>query len=91
MELITISADNNDIDRAPFTKLLGVYLTPGSDAATIAVYDAATVTGTAKVILKGSVAGKSEAFYFGYPGIPFKTAISVDITGTSAVAYLLVE
>jgi hypothetical protein len=90
MELLRIAADNNDIDRAAYTKVHGVYLVGGSDAAIIAVYNALTVTGDAVITLKAPTV-ESRSFWFGEAGIPFNVGISVDITGTDAVAYLLLS
>jgi hypothetical protein len=91
MEIIRVSADNNDIDLAAFTKVLGAWLVGGSDAATADVYDAATVTGTAKFQLKAAINTCSPYLNFGHPGVPFKTAISVDLTGTGMILFLVVE
>lgn len=89
MELIRIAADNDNIDLSPFTKVHGVYLVGGSDAANIDVYDSLTVTGTAKITLKTPTV-TSNSFCF-EEGVLFRTGISVDIGGTAAVAYLLVS
>lgn len=90
MELIRIAADNNDIDLAKFTKVHGLYLTGGSDASKIDVYESATVTGNAKITLK-TAAETSNHFNFGEEGVLFRDLISVDIGGTGAVAYILVS
>lgn len=90
MELVRIAADNDNIDLAPFTKVLGLYLVGGSDAAQIDIHDALTVTGDPKISLKTPTVTSSQ-FNFPHPGIVFKTGISVNITGTAAVAYLLVQ
>ena len=90
MELIRIAADNNDIDRAAFSKILGVYLTAGSDAASIDIHDALTVTGSPKISIKAATATSAQ-FNFQTPGVVFRTGVSVNITGTDAVAYLMVE
>lgn len=88
MQLIRIAADNNDLDLAAFTKVYGLYLVGGSDAAQIDIYNAITVTGTPVITLK-TPAVTSNSFLFEC-GIPFNVGISADITGTSAVAYILV-
>jgi len=91
MELIAIAANNDNIDLAAFTKVIGAFLVAGSDAATASVFDAATQAGTAKITLKAAAAGMSPYLAFGCPGIPFRTAISVTLTGTTPVLYLLIE
>lgn len=91
MEIIRIAADNNDIDLPPFQRVVGAWLQAGSDTATIKVYNALTVTGTEVFSLSAIANTCSPYLAFGSPGVPFKTAISVDITGTSAVFYLVIE
>ena len=91
MEIIRIAADNNDIDLAAFTKVVGAWLQGGSDAASVKVYDSLTVTGTEKFSLNAATATCSPYLNFGNPGVPFRTGISVDITGTDAILYLVVE
>ena len=91
-EILRVSADDNDVEgRAPFTKIIGAWLVGGSDAATADVYDALTVTGTAKFTLKAAINTASAYLYFGKPGVPFKTGISVDLTGTGMLLFLVVE
>lgn len=92
MEIVAVSANNDNIDLAAFTKVVGAFLVAGSDAATAAVFDYLTQSGsTAKFTLKAAAASMSPYLDFGKPGIPFKTAISVTLTGTSPILYLVVE
>lgn len=91
MEIIRIAADDNDLNLAPFTKVVGAWLVGGSDAASALVYDSLTVAGTAKFSLKAAIDTVSPYLNFGCPGVPFKTGISVDMTGTGAILYLVVE
>lgn len=91
MEIIRITADDNDLSLAPFTKVVGAWLEGGSDAATAKVYDSVTVTGTEKFSLKAAINTTSPYLDFGKPGVPFKTGISVDLTGTGMVLYLVIE
>ena len=91
MEIIRIAADVNNVGLAGFTKICGAWLVGGSDAATADVYDALTVTGTPKFTLKAPANTCSPYIAFGYPGVPFKTAISVDLTGTGMLLFLVVE
>lgn len=91
MYIKRITADNDDIDVKAFASLKGILLTAGSDAAAIALYDSLTVTGTDKFSIK---AATGTSFFVPIPsdfGQNFKTGVSVDITGTSAVAYLYFE
>lgn len=89
MELIRIAADDNDVGLAPFTKVFGAYLVGGSGASSALVYDSLTVTGTDKFSLKAAIDTVSPYLSFD-AGVPFREGISVDITGTGAVLYLLV-
>ena len=91
MEIILVSANNDDIDLPAFTKVVGAFLVAGADAATATIYDALTQAGTAKFILKAAIASNSPYLAFGQPGILFKTGISVTLTGTSPLLYLIVE
>ena len=91
MELIRVAVSNDDIDLKPFTKVLGAFLVAGSDNATATVYDAATQAGTDKFTLKALANSTSSYLNFQTPGLPFKTAISVTLAGTSPVLYLLVD
>lgn len=91
MRLIAVSADNNDIDLKAYTKVVSAVLTAGDAAdATAAIYDSLTVTGTAVLTLK-AVLKTSAPFHLGCNGATFQTGISVDMTGTGAVLYLVVE
>ncbi len=91
MEIIAISADNDNIDLGAFSKVLGAVLTAGDAAdATAAIYDSLTVTGTAKLTLKAAQK-TSCPVHVGQPGALFKTGISVDMTGANAILYLFVE
>lgn len=90
MEIIRIAADNDNIDLAPFTRVVGAWLQAGADAASVKVYDSLTVTGTEKFSLNAATATCSPYLNFGLPGVPFKTGISVDITGTTPFLYLVV-
>lgn len=90
MELLRIAANDDDVTGTkPFTKVYGIYLTAGADAASVSLFDALTQTGTAKVVLKAAAA-TSDKFMF-EKGFPLKTGASITLTGTSPVAYLLVD
>lgn len=90
MELIRIAANDDDVTGVkPFTKVYGIYLTAGADAASVSLFDALTQTGTAKVVLKAGAA-LSDSFIFD-DGFPLRTGASITLTGTTPVAYLLVD
>ena len=90
MYIKRVTADDDDIDVSAFASLKGVLLTPGSDAATAAIYDAAAVAGATPII---KVKAPSDASVY----VPFdedvvaKTAVSVDLTGTDPELYLFFE
>lgn len=91
MEIIRIAADNDDIDLAAFTKVVGAWLEGGSADSQAKVYDSLTVTGTEKFSMKALTNTTSPYLNFGCPGVPFKTGISVDVIGAGAVLYLVIE
>lgn len=90
MELLRIAAnDDNITGTTPFTKVYGVYLTAGADAASVSLFDALTQAGNAKVLLKAGAAA-SNSFIFDKPFL-LKVGASITLTGTTPVAYLLVD
>lgn len=91
MYIKPVTADNNDIDVKVMASLRGILLVAGVDAAQLDVYDALTVTGTPKLTIK-TPAGTS--FFLPIPGdngLSLKVGGSVDVTGTSPLAYLFFE
>lgn len=92
MEIKRITADNNDVESlAPGTKIIGAWLVGGSDAATADIHDALTVVGSPKITLKAAINTVSSYLYFGEIGIPFNTGISVNLTGTGMVLFIVVS
>lgn len=89
MYLKRLTADDNNIDVNALATVRGILLTPGSDAATAAIYDALTVTGNPIFKIKAP-AGQSVFIPF-TDGFDFKTGISVDVTGTDPELYLYLE
>lgn len=89
MYIKRITADDNNIDVKEFATLKGILLTPGSDAATAALYDSLTVTGTDIISVKAP-AGQSVYVPFD-EDVTAKTGMSVDLTGTSPLLYLFFE
>jgi len=90
-----LTADNDDIDVKAYASLKGILLTAGSDAATAIIYDAETVAAGASA---GSdlatvkvVAGTSVYVPFMDGCLVGKSAISVDVSGTSPLLYLYFE
>jgi hypothetical protein len=90
MQILRIAASANAITGRTFTRVKGAWLVGGSDAASALIYDAATATGTDKFSLKAATALNSDFLDFG-DGVAFHTDLSVTLTGTAAVLYLLVE
>ena len=92
MDIKRITANDNDLESlAPYTKITGAWLVGGSDAATADIYDALTVTGTPKFSLKAAINTVSSYLYFGEQGISFKTGISVGLTGTGMILFLVIK
>lgn len=92
MEIKRITADDNDVESlAPGTKIVGAWLVGGSDAATADIHDALTVTGNPVISLKAAINTVSSYLYFGSQGIPFKTGISVNLTGTGMILFIVVN
>lgn len=91
MEIIQVAASGNAVDARTFRKVLGFWLVAGVDAATASIFDAATQTGTAKLVAKAAIASMSPPVITPQPGIIFKNGISVTLTGTSPILYLLVD
>ncbi len=91
MYIKRITTDDNNIDVNTMASLRGILLVAGVDAAAAAIYDALTVTGTAKLNIKAP-AGTS--FYLPIPGdngFAFRVGASVDVTGTTPEAYFFFE
>lgn len=89
MELIRVAADDNDLSLAAYTKVYGAFIVAAAADCSALIYDALTVTGTEK--LGVAALAKTTSPMVSFPsGVPFKTGISVDITGAGAVLYLLV-
>lgn len=89
MQIKRIAADTNAALPAG-TIIRGVSLMAGSDASSVKLYDAATVTGTD---FFGMNALTSDNKYVPFPplGKKVNTGVSVDITGTGAVAYIFYD
>jgi hypothetical protein len=90
MELIRIAADDNDLSLAAFTRVYGAFIVAAAADVSALIYDALTVTGTEKFGIAALAKTTSPYLDFGETGTPFRTGISVDITGAGAVLYLLV-
>jgi hypothetical protein len=89
MELIRIAADAAAAKTGQY-KVVGAFLVAVSNDSSVLVYDALTVTGTEKFGL--ATLAKTTSPYIEFKnGVDFKTGISVDITGTGAVLYLVIE
>lgn len=89
MELIRVAANTDGVTTVDFTKVKGLILVAGSDAASASVFDAETQTGTAKATIKAPANDTRQIDFEGC--LPFKTGISVTLTGTSPVLYIMVE
>lgn len=91
MEIKRITADDNDVESlVAGTKIIGVWLIGGSDAATADIHDEVTVTGNPKITLKAAINTVSPYLYFGSQGISFNMGISVNLTGTGMVLFIVV-
>ena len=92
MEIKRITADDNDVESlAPGTKIIGAWLVGGSDAATADIHDSLTVAAAnIKITLKAAINTVSPYLNFGSQGIPFNTGISVNLTGTGMVLFIVV-
>lgn len=88
MEIIRVAANTDGVSTRDFQKIHGAYLVAGSDAASASIFDAETQTGTAKFTLKALANSQSD---FVKLCVPFRNGISVTLTGTSPILYLLVE
>lgn len=89
MELLRVAASTDGVATRDFTRVKGVILVAGSDAASASIFDAETQAGTAKVTIKAPAADTRQIDFEGC--VPFKSGISVTLTGTSPVLYLMVE
>ena len=92
MEIKRITADDDDVESlAPGTKIVGAWLVGGSNAATADIHDSLTVAAAnIKITLKAATNTVSSYLYFGSQGIAFKTGISVDLTGSGMVLFIVV-
>lgn len=90
MTTVRIAADDNDIGITYPAKVWGAWLVAAAADASVLIYDALTVTGTDVMSL--ACLAKTTAITPTFKeGIPFKTGISVDITGAGAALYLLID
>jgi len=88
MELIRVAADTNAVKTGQYN-VVGAFIVGAAANASALVYDALTVTGTEKFGV-AALANTSSAPIEFEGGVPFKTGISVDLTGAGAVLYLMV-
>ena len=87
-----INASNDDIDVGAGTRIRGILLTSGSDAATLVVFKGATQVGGDEMAKLAVTAANTTAFVpLDHPGLYVGDKISVTITGTAADAYLYIE
>lgn len=90
MEIYRIAASADAVGSLPqFTKICGMYLVAGSDNATASIFDAATQTGTAKLTLKALANTQSPQVET--EGFALRTGLSVTLTGTNPILYVMVE
>jgi len=90
MELIRVAASNDNIDLKAWTKVHAVILTSGSDASSATIFDSVAQSGaTSKLTIKSGAAATTVVDLDN--GVPFKTAISVTLTGTTPELFLLVS
>lgn len=89
MELIRVAANTDGVATRDFTRVLGLILVSGADAASASVFDAETQTGTAKATIKAPASDTRQLDFEGC--LSFKDGISVTLTGTSPVLYIMVE
>lgn len=90
MELLRVAANTDGVATRDFTRVLGFVLTSGADASSATIFDAETQAGTAKIVVKAPAADTRQVF-FGEKPIPFKSGISVTLTGTTPILYIMVE
>lgn len=90
MQIKRIAADTNAALPVG-TVIRGVALFGGSDATSVKLYEAATVTGTDFFALNTPTADTREVMFPGAGKKLLTNALSVDITGTAAVAYIFYD
>ena len=91
MELVRVAASNDNIDLAAFTKLHGAILTSGADAASATIFDSLVQLGAVSKLTIKVGAASTQTVDLGDKGVPFTTAISVTLTGTTPELFLLVS
>lgn len=88
MEIVRVAANTDGVFTRDFQKVKGAFLVAGSDNASASIFDAETQTGTAKVTLKALANAMSPQIDFCQL---FKNGVSVTLSGTSPILYLLVD
>lgn len=88
MEVIRIAASGDAVISREFTTIHSAYLVAGADAASAKVFDAATQTGDEKFQLKALANSQSDCVKLCNQ---FRNGVSVTLTGTSPVLYIVVE
>lgn len=79
---------NTNAAIAAGARIWAVVLSAGSDASAVAIYNAATVTGTAVLNLTALAAGTSPVLNIP-GGMIFDVGVSVGMTGTGAIATII--
>lgn len=89
MESIRISASTDAVTLHSFTKVCSIVLVSGIDAASALIYDAVTQTGTDRLSVKCPATDCRQIEL--EDGVTFRNGISVTLSGTNPVLYLIVE
>jgi hypothetical protein len=91
MQIIRVAASNDNIDLAPFSKVVGAFLSAPTADSSALVFDSLVQAGATDVFSLYAFAKTNSPCMHFPAGQLFKTAISVTLAGSGAVLYLFVE